>query len=120
MKQAKIIPFLIITLLAQCSLIGLRLSNVIRWNWLLVFFPVWFPVAVVGIFPLSVLYKLAMLEVTHQVRRKQTEAASTQQIDALAQEYGLQRKPGESNTELKSRIAYIKQIQRRERQNGKE
>lgn len=116
MKYNRIIPFLIITLLAQCILVGLRLSDVIRWNWLIVFFPIWFPVAVVGIFVLSVLYKLAMLEVTHQVRRKQNEAASTQQLDALALEYGLQRKPGESNAELKSRIAYMKQIQRRERQ----
>lgn len=85
----------------------------VRMTWLWVFCPIWIPaaliLAIVAIVIISVLVKELTVEVRHTMKAR-ARAAS---IDAEAALYSLHRQPGENNENLKRRIAYAKQEERR-------
>ena len=101
--------------------IALKLTGVISWSWWWVFAPLWLTAALVfavlqivliGVV-VSVLIKEATVLVRHDMNAKARERNNEAIIDAVAAEYDLKRDPGESNAELKRRIAIEKQKARR-------
>ena len=78
--------------LLTIAFIILKLTGVISWSWLWVLAPIWIPTAIVLAVLLVVLIVVLVKEGV-----KQTE----------------ERQPGESDLELKKRIAFLKQAERR-------
>ena len=103
--------------------IGLKLTGVIDWSWWLILLPVILPLSLAFLIlvptVIALLVKYVELKVLHDMNARAREKSNAENIDALAAEYGLERRPGESNLELKHRIAFIKQQNRRAR-NGME
>lgn len=99
--------------LLTLTFIVLKLAGIICWSWAWILSPLWIPTAAaIVIIVIAVGVALAM------VGRKKDElekiTASYVGIDEEAAKYGLERQPGESNVDLKKRIAYFKQTRRRE------
>ncbi|MBQ2741954.1 MAG: hypothetical protein IJF32_04050 [Oscillospiraceae bacterium] len=101
------------------SFVVLKLTGAIAWSWWLILLPVILPLslALLILIPtiIALLVKYVELEAMHEINAKAREKSNTETIDDLAAEYGLERRPGESNLELKHRIAFIKQQNRRAR-----
>lgn len=93
--------------------ITLKLTGVIGWSWMWVLAPLWIPAAIVIAILLIVLVVILVKESTKQVQQKQQAAARASELDAEAAKYGIQRRPGESDLDLKRRIAFFKQSERR-------
>ena len=94
--------------LLAVAFIVLKLTGFIDWSWLWVLAPLWIPTPIAIVIILIVLV-VAVVKVTAQ------QVEENQRADADAAKYGLERQPGESNVELKRRIAYFKQAERRAR-----
>lgn len=77
--------------------------------------PLWIPTAIVLAAFLVVLIVVLVKEVIKQVEEKQRQQAHSLDIDEQAHRYGLERQPGETDLELKRRIAFLKQAERRSR-----
>lgn len=93
--------------------ITLKLTGVIGWSWVWVLAPLWIPAALVIAILLIALVVVLVKETTKQVQQKQQAAAHASELDAEAAKYGIQRRAGESNLDLKRRIAFFKQSERR-------
>lgn len=101
--------------LLTVAFIVLKLTGVIDWSWLWVLAPIWIPAGIVLVILLLVLVVVLVKESTKEVQRQQRTAAHAAGIDAEAAKYGIERQPGESNVDLKRRIAFFKQAERRAR-----
>ena len=99
--------------LLAIAFIVLKLTGVISWNWLWVLAPIWIPGAIVIAVLLVVLVVILVKETTKQAEERQRRELRSSGIDEEARRYGLERQPGESNLELKKRIAFFKQAERR-------
>lgn len=101
------------------SFVVLKLTGAIAWSWWLILLPVILPLslALLILIPtiIALLVKYVELEAMHNMNAKAREKNNESIIDAVAAEYDLERKPGESNVELKKRIAIEKQKARRAR-----
>ena len=86
--------------------IVLKLTGVISWSWLWVLAPIWIPVAIILAMLLVVLIVVLVKEGVKQTEEKQHRHEQ-------ARRYGLERQPGETDLELKKRIAFLKQAERR-------
>ncbi len=101
--------------LLAIAFIVLKLTGFIDWSWLWVLAPLWIPTAIVLAAFLVVLIVVLVKEVIKQVEEKQRQQAHSLDIDEQAHRYGLERQPGETDLELKRRIAFLKQAERRSR-----
>jgi len=101
--------------LLAVAFIVLKLTDVIEWSWLWVLAPIWIPAAIVLVILLLTLVVVLVKATSEQVQRDQKAAAHAAGIDAEAAKYGIERQPGESNVDLKRRIAFFKQSERRAR-----
>lgn len=99
--------------LLAIAFIVLKLTGVISWSWLWVLAPIWIPGAIVIAVLLVVLVVILVKETTKQAEERQRRELRSSGIDEEARRYGLERQPGESNLELKKRIAFFKQAERR-------
>lgn len=95
--------------LLTIAFIILKLTGVISWSWLWVLAPIWIPTAIV----LAVLLVVLVKEGVKQTEERQRRELRSENIDEQARRYGLERQPGESDLELKKRIAFLKQAERR-------
>lgn len=93
--------------------IVLKLTGVISWSWLWVLAPIWIPVAIILAMLLVVLIVVLVEEGVKQTEEKQHRQERSLGIDEQARRYGLERQPGETDLELKKRIAFLKQAERR-------
>lgn len=93
--------------------IVLKLTGVISWSWLWVLAPIWIPVAIILAMLLVVLIVVLVKEGVKQTEEKQHRQERSLGIDEQARRYGLERQPGETDLELKKRIAFLKQAERR-------
>ena len=107
----------IFLLLLALTFITLKLTGHVEWSWLWVLSPVWIPIAVALVIVLIVLVSILKKMISTQVQLEQKAAAYAADIDAEAAKHGLERQPGESNLDLKKRIAYAKQAERRSKHN---
>lgn len=90
--------------------ITLKLTGFIDWSWVWVLAPLWIPVAlVVGIVVITFV-ALLVEELADNVKDERRK------LDREAAGFGIERRPGESNLDLKRRIAFFKQSERRNRQ----
>lgn len=106
-------------LLLYVYIVALKLTGIVTLSWIWVLSPIWIPAAVVLAILLIVLV-VAVVKVLTKKAEKEVEQAIRKDalaadIDAEAAKHGLERRAGESNTELKRRIAYMKQAERRAR-----
>lgn len=101
--------------LLAVAFIVLKLTGFIDWIWLWVLAPLWIPTAIAIVIILIVLVVAVVKVTAQQVEENQRADAAAASVDADAAKYGLERQPGESNVELKRRIAYFKQAERRAR-----
>lgn len=99
--------------LLTIAFIILKLTGVISWSWLWVLAPIWIPAAIVLAVLLVVLIVVLMKEGVKQTEEKQRRQERSLGIDEQARRYGLERQPGETDLELKKRIAFLKQAERR-------
>lgn len=99
--------------LLTVAFIVLKLTGVISWSWMWVLAPIWIPAALALAILLIVLLVVLVKETTKQVQQKRVQDARATEIDVEAAKHGLERKPGESNLDLKRRIAFFKQSERR-------
>lgn len=95
--------------LLTIAFIVLKLTGVISWSWLWVLAPIWIPAAIVLAVLLVVLIVVLVKEGVKQTEEKERRLG----IDEQARHYGLERQPGETDLELKKRIAFLKQAERR-------
>lgn len=99
--------------------IVLKLTGVITLSWLWVLSPIWIPAAVVLAILLIALVvavvKVLAKEADKEVEQSLRRIAHAADIDEEAAKHGLERRAGESNVELKRRIAFMKQAERRAR-----
>ena len=95
--------------LLTIAFIILKLTGVISWSWLWVLAPIWIPAAIVLAVLLVVLIVVLVKEGVKQTEEKQRRQERSLGIDEQARHYGLERQPGESDLELKKRIAFLKQ-----------
>ena len=116
-KNKKIIKGGAFLILLTIAFIALKLTGVISWSWWQVLLPIILPLslALLILVPtiIALLVKYIEIEVMHNMNAKAREKNNESIIDAVAAEYDLERKPGESNVELKKRIAIEKQKARR-------
>lgn len=101
--------------LLAVAFVVLKLTGFIDWSWLWVLAPLWIPTAIAIVIILIVLVVAVVKVTAQQVEENQRADAAAASVDADAAKYGLERQPGESNVELKRRIAYFKQAERRAR-----
>lgn len=101
--------------LLAIAFIVLKLTGVIGWSWLWVLAPIWIPAAIVIAVLLAVLIVILVKEGVKQSEGKQRRQERSFGIDEQARQYGLERQPGESDLDLKRRIAFFKQDARRAR-----
>lgn len=99
--------------LLTIAFIILKLTGVISWSWLWVLAPIWIHTAIVLAVLLVVLIVVLVKEGVKQTEEKQRRQERSLGIDEQASYYGLERQPGESDLELKMRIAFFKQEERR-------
>lgn len=99
--------------LLTIAFIVLKLTGFIDWSWLWVLAPLWIPVAIVLVVLLAALIFVLVKEGVRQTERQQRRELRSSGIDEQARRYGLERQPGESDIELKKRIAFFKQAERR-------
>lgn len=99
--------------LLTIAFIVLKLTGVISWSWLWVLAPIWIPAAIILNGLLIVLFFVLVREGVKQVEEKQRRQERSLGIDEQARRYGLERQPGETDLELKKRIAFLKQAERR-------
>lgn len=99
--------------LLTIAFIVLKLTGVISWSWLWVLAPIWIPTAIVLAVLLVVLIVVLVKEGVKQTEEKQRRQERSLGIDEQARRYGLERQPGETDLELKKRIAFLKQAERR-------
>ena len=99
--------------LLTIAFIVLKLTGVISWSWLWVLAPIWIPTAIVLAVLLVVLIVVLVKEGVKQTEEHQRRELRSENIDEQARRYGLERQPGESDLELKKRIAFLKQAERR-------
>lgn len=99
--------------LLTIAFIVLKLTGVISWSWLWVLSPIWIPTAIVLAAFLVVLIVVLVKEAIKQAEEKQRQQAHSLGIDEQARRYGLERQPGETDLELKQRVAFFKQEERR-------
>lgn len=99
--------------LLTIAFIVLKLTGVISWSWLWVLAPIWIPAAIVLAVLLVVLIVVLVKEGVKQTEEKQRRQERSLGIDEQARRYGLERQPGETDLELKKRIAFLKQAERR-------
>ena len=105
----------------------LKLTGLVAWSWWWVLAPIWAPVLFGTVFLTIVLISIVVyaivkevtVQIQHDMKAKARAKSNEAIIDTMAAEYGLEREPGESNVELKKRIAIEKQKARRAR-NGME
>ena len=95
--------------LLTIAFIVLKLTGVISWSWLWVLAPIWIPAAIV----LAALLVVLVKEGVKQTEERQRRELRSENIDEQAHRYGLERQPGETDLELKKRIAFLKQAERR-------
>ncbi len=91
------------------AFIALKACGVIDWSWLWVLSPIWIPTGLALVFILFVFFVLLVYEINVAKRRYDI----AKQIDKDGAQYGLERRPGESNIDFKRRIAFFKQDRRR-------
>lgn len=119
MKNKTIIGGSAFLILLTIAFTVLKLTGVISWSWWLILLPVILPLslALLILVPtiIALLVKYVELEAMHEINAKAREKNNEAIIEAMAAEYDLERKPGESNVELKRRIAIEKQKARRAR-----
>ncbi len=101
--------------LLAIAFIVLKLTGVIGWSWLWVLSPIWIPAAIVIGILLGILVVVLVKEGVKQTEARHRRELHSKSIDEQAGRYGLLRHPGETDLELKQRIAYFKQAQRRAR-----
>lgn len=101
--------------LLTVAFIVLKLTGVINWSWLWVLAPIWIPAGIVLVILLLVLVIVLVKSTSELVQQNQKAEAHAASIDAEAAKYGIERQPGESNVDLKRRIAFFKQAERRAR-----
>ena len=99
--------------LLTIAFIVLKLTGVISWSWLWVLAPIWIPTAIVLAVLLVVLIVVLVKEGVKQTEEKQRQKERRLGIDDRPRHYGLERQPGETDLELKKRIAFLKQAERR-------
>ena len=99
--------------LLTIAFIVLKLTGVISWSWLWVLAPIWIPAAIVLAVLLVVLIVVLVKEGVKQTEEKRRRQERSLGIDEQARRYGLERQPGETDLELKKRIAFLKQAERR-------
>lgn len=99
--------------LLTIAFIVLKLTGVISWSWLWVLAPIWISAAIVIAVLLVVLIVVLVKEGVKQTEERQRRELRSENIDEQACRYGLERQPGESDLELKKRIAFLKQAERR-------
>lgn len=99
--------------LLTIAFIVLKLTGFIDWSWLWVLAPIWIPAAIVIAVLLVFLIVVLVKEGVKQTEEKQRRQERSLGIDEQAHRYGLERQPGESDLELKKRIAFLKQAERR-------
>lgn len=99
--------------LLTIAFIVLKLTGAISWSWLWVLAPIWIPAAIVLAVLLVVLIVVLVKEGVKQTEEKQRRQERSLGIDEQARRYGLERQPGETDLELKKRIAFLKQAERR-------
>ena len=75
--------------------------------------PIWIPAAIVIAVLLVFLIVVLVKEGVKQTEEKQRRQERSLGIDEQAHRYGLERQPGETDLELKKRIAFLKQAERR-------
>lgn len=82
--------------------ITLKLTGFISWSWLWVLAPIWILAAItVGILLILLVVAIALsVKEAVEARRK---------LDASAAKYGLTRNPGESDADLRRRIAFCRE-----------
>lgn len=119
MKNKRTIGWGIFWMLLTILAIVLKLTGAVSWSWWLILLPAILPLslALLILVPtiIALLIKYVELEVLHDMNAKAREKSNEAIIDSVAAEYGLEREPGESNVELKKRIAIEKQKARRAR-----
>lgn len=101
--------------LLAIAFIVLKLTGAIGWSWLWALAPLWIPAAITIAIILIVLVVAVVKVTAQQVEKNQRADATAASVDADAAKYGIKRQPGESNVELKRRIVYFKQAERRAR-----
>jgi|GluameStandDraft_1065615.scaffolds.fasta_scaffold00091_106 membrane protein implicated in regulation of membrane protease activity len=101
--------------LLTIAFIVLKLTGVIDWSWLWVLAPAWIPAAIAIAVILVVLVVVLVKATTKEVEKKQRETENSKSIDNEARKYSLERQQGESDLDLKRRIAFFKQEARRAR-----
>ncbi len=101
--------------LLAIAFIVLKLTGVISWSWLWVLAPIWIPTAIVIAVLLVILIVVLVKEGVKQTEEKQRRQERSLGIDEQAHRYGLERQPGETDLELKKRVAFLKQAERRSR-----
>lgn len=99
--------------LLAIAFIVLKLTGFIDWSWLWVLAPLWIPVAIFFAVALVILIVVLVKEGVKQTEERQRRELRSENIDEQARRYGLERQPGESDLELKKRIAFLKQSERR-------
>lgn len=99
--------------LLTIAFIILKLTGVISWSWLWVLAPIWIPAAIILNGLLIVLFVVLVKEGVKQVEENQRRQERSLGIDEQARRYGLERQLGETDLELKKRIAFLKQAERR-------
>ena len=99
--------------LLTIAFIILKLTGAISWSWLWVLAPIWIPTAIVLAVLLVVLIVVLVKEGVKQTEERQRRELRSENIDEQARRYGLERQPGETDLELKKRIAFLKQAERR-------
>lgn len=99
--------------LLAIAFIVLKLTGFIDWSWLWVLAPLWIPLAIVLVVLLAVLIVVLVKEGVRQTEEQQRRELRSGGIDEQARRYGLERQPGESDLDLKKRIAFLKQAERR-------
>ena len=93
----------------------MKLIGVIECSWVLILAPVWIPaVFTIIIFVIALSMTLAFEYESRKAHKEYVDREEAR-VNAMAAEYGLQRRPGENNAELKHRIAVLRQSQRRSR-----
>ena len=119
MKNKRTIGWGIFWMLLTILAIVLKLTGAVSWSWWLILLPAILPLslALLILVPtiIALLIKYVELEVLHDMTANAREKSNEAIIDSVAAEYGLEREPGESNVELKKRIAIEKQKARRAR-----
>ena len=93
----------------------MKKTGFIEWSWAAVLSPVWAPALLLLVIIVVVIINVAIKMTTVQVQHNLNKAARASSIDAEAAQYGLHRRQGESNAELKQHIAFMKQAERRAR-----